>query len=56
MTEKSRAADIDWMDVLAEMRRAVSMGADRVELDVENRVVRGNKDICTSTPNDRETR
>jgi hypothetical protein len=35
--------DIDWPDVLARIRREVRRGADRVEVDLDNDVVRGVK-------------
>jgi len=35
--------DVDWPDVLARIRREVRRGADRVEVDLDNDVVRGVK-------------
>jgi len=35
--------DIDWPDVLARIRREVRRGADRVEVDLDNDIVRGVK-------------
>jgi len=37
------ARDVDWPDVLARIRRDVRRGADRVEVDLDNDVVRGVK-------------
>jgi hypothetical protein len=44
---------IDWKEVLADMRAAVRRGADRVEYDVKNDVVRGLRE--TSQTEGRET-
>jgi hypothetical protein len=35
--------DIDWPDVLARIRKEVRRGADRVEVDLDNDIVRGVK-------------
>lgn len=35
--------DVDWPDVLARIRREVRRGADRVEVDLDNDIVRGVK-------------
>jgi len=54
-TDPPRELDVSWKDVFARIRTAARNGADRVEWDIDNDIVRGMRQTSREHAADSET-